>query len=165
LLLSNVDQNAATGRNMGIEMVVSQKLGKDLKVDLNGNVYRNVIDAFTTTNPFNTSEMLSFDQRLFWSGNAKLNLEYKLDKDWQSQITAIYLAPDILPQGSIGARYSVDFGMKRKMLNGRGELFFNVSDIFNTFRLITDFESNGLQYMSTDYYETQVVRLGFQYRL
>ena len=165
LLLSNVDQNASTGKNLGMEMVISQKISKDIKLDLNGNIYRNVIDAFSTINPFNRAEILSFDQRLFWSGNAKLNLEYKIDKDWQSQITAIYLAPDILPQGSIGARYSVDLGLKRKMMNGRGELFFNVSDIFNTFRIVTDFESNGLAYSSTDFYETQVVRLGFQYRL
>ena len=55
-----------------------------------------------------------------------------MPKSFEAQITAIYLAPDIIPQGKIAARYSLDFGIKKAVQKGKGELFLNVTDILNT---------------------------------
>lgn len=47
---------------------------------------------------------------------------------------------------------------------GKGELFINASDIFNTFRLKTDIAGENFNLQATDFFETQVVRIGYLYR-
>ena len=80
------------------------------------------------------------------------------------QITGIYLAPDIIPQGKIGARASVDAGIKKSVQKGKGELFLNGTDIFNTLNIKKEIKGNGFRYDTVDYYETQVFRLGYTFK-
>jgi len=79
-------------------------------------------------------------------------------------LTVIYLAADIIPQGTIAARYSIDFGVKKAIQNGKGELFFNATDLFNTLVIKKTIQGQGFNYISSDYHETQVMRLGYSYR-
>jgi hypothetical protein len=79
-------------------------------------------------------------------------------------LSSTYLAPDIIPQGRIDARYSVDFGMKKQIQNGKGELFFNANDLFNTLVVKKEILGNNFSYTSQDYNETQVVRIGYSYK-
>ena len=43
-------------------------------------------------------------------------------------------------------------------------LFFNASDLFNTFRIKKEINGNGFKLLSNDYYETQVFRIGYSYK-
>jgi hypothetical protein len=45
-------------------------------------------------------------------------------------------------------------------MKGKGELFFNATDLLNTMNIRKNIQGNGFNYVSTDYYETQVVRVG-----
>ncbi|MBO9640324.1 MAG: outer membrane beta-barrel protein, partial [Siphonobacter aquaeclarae] len=78
------------------------------------------------------------------------------------QVTAIYLAPDLIPQGRIGSRFSVDAGLKKTV--GQNEWFLNATDLFNTLRIQKTINGAGFHYTSTDYYETQVIRAGYNYK-
>ena len=98
------------------------------------------------------------------SGNIKFNSIFHLSKQTDIQFTVIYLAPDIIPQGKIGTRFSVDFGAKKLVQKGKGELFFNASDLFNTLRIKKEINGNGFKLISNDYYETQVFRIGYSYK-
>ena len=98
------------------------------------------------------------------SGNIKLNGIFHLPKQVDLQITSIYLAPDIIPQGRIGTRFSVDFGIKKQIQHGKGELFFNGSDILNTLRIEKQIIGTGFKLNSIDYFETQVLRLGYSFK-
>ena len=80
------------------------------------------------------------------------------------QFSAVYLAPDIIPQGKIGSRFSVDMGVKKQVQNGRGELFLNGTDLFNMLNPRREVRGNGFSLISTDYLETQVFRLGYSYK-
>jgi hypothetical protein len=73
----------------------------------------------------------------------------------------MYLAPDIIPQGKIAARFSLDLGLKKSVKKGKGEWFLNATDLLNTMVIRKDITGQGFTYISTDYYETQVVRLGY----
>ena len=79
----------------------------------------------------------------------------------RSCFSAVYLAPDIIPQGQIDSRYSVDLGVKKSIQHGKGELFLNATDIFNTMQIKKEITGTTFKLMSTDYYETQVVRVGY----
>jgi len=145
-------------------MVLQQEFSKVFSFNTNVNIYRNIIDAFTIQNKYPVVSTYSANKEKFTSGIIKLNGIFHLLKQTDLQITSIYLAPDIIPQGKIGTRFSVDMGIKKQIQKGKGELFFNASDIFNTLKIKKEINGNGFELTSTDYYETQVVRLGYSYK-
>jgi hypothetical protein len=112
--------------------------------------------------PFNVS--FRAEQEQIYSGNMKINGIFKLPKKWDIQVSSIYLAPDIIPQGRIESRYSLDLGLKKGIQNGKGELFANASDILNTMRIQKVVTSTGFTLKSRDLYETQIVRVGYAYK-
>ncbi|MBK9463211.1 MAG: TonB-dependent receptor [Chitinophagaceae bacterium] len=163
-LIYTVFQNAGHSSNTGVEMVFQHDFSKAVSINTNVNVYRNIIDAFTVENKYPVPSMYTATKEHFTSGNIKLNGIFHLPKQTDIQITSIYLAPDIIPQGKIGTRFSVDMGIKKQIQKSKGELFFNASDIFNTLNIKKELNGNGFKLASTDYYETQVFRLGYSYK-
>ena len=163
-LIYTVFQNAGHSSNTGIEMVLQHDFSKAFSFNTNVNIYRNIIDAFTVQNKYPIVSTYSAGEEKFTSGNIKLNGIFHLPKQTDIQITSIYLAPDIIPQGKIGTRFSVDMGIKKQIQKSKGELFLNASDIFNTLRIKKEINGNGFKLNSTDYYETQVFRLGYSYK-
>ncbi len=163
-LIYTVFQNAGHSSNTGIEIVLQQDFSKVFSFNTNVNIYRNIIDAFTVQNKYPVVSTYTAGKEKFTSGNIKLNGIFHLPKQTDIQITSIYLAPDIIPQGKIGTRFSVDMGIKKQIQKSKGELFFNASDIFNTLRIKKEINGNGFKLNSTDYYETQVFRLGYSYK-
>jgi outer membrane receptor protein involved in Fe transport len=163
-LIYTVFQNAGHSSNTGMEMVFQHDFSKAVSFNTNINVYRNIIDAFTVENKYPVPSIYTATKEQFTSGNIKLNGIFHLPKQTDIQITSIYLAPDIIPQGKIGTRFSVDMGLKKQIQKSKGELFFNASDIFNTLEIKKELNGNGFNLTSTDYYETQVFRLGYSYK-
>ncbi len=161
---ASVNQNADKGQNSGLEWIFTQQLLKNLKINTSANAYLNRIDAFTITNAYPTNVNFSRKEQKAWTGNVKFNLMFKLP--WQSdfQITAIYLAPDIIPQGKILERYSIDAAITKEIQKGKGELFISASDIFNTMIMRYDLDGATFSLISNDYLETQVLRFGYQFR-
>ena len=133
-------------------------------MNLNVNLYHNQIDAYTVVNQYPVENTFSAEQQEIYSGNVKLNTTFRFPGNLDAQITAIYLAPDIIPQGTIDARFSLDAGVKKGIQKGRGEVFLNATDLLNTMVIRKEINGNNFSYTSTDYYETQVIRLGYSYK-
>lgn len=157
-------QNVNKSYNTGIEMVLAQEISKLYAFNINLNAYRNQIDEFTVENKYPTTHLFSADKQEIFSGNLKLNNTFHFPKNIDFQLTAIYLAPDIIPQGKIKSRFSLDFGLKKAIQKGKGELFFNATDLLNTMIIKKEINGQGFNYTSNDYYETQVIRLGYSYK-
>lgn len=163
-LIYTVFQNAGHSSNTGLEMVLQQDVSKAFSFNTNVNIYQNTIDAFTVNNKYPVASTFTANRETLVSGNIKLNGIFHLPKQTDIQITSIYLAPDIIPQGKIGARFSVDMGIKKQIQNNKGELFLNATDVFNTLKIIKETNGTGFKLESTDYYETQVFRAGYSYK-
>ncbi|MBL7880275.1 MAG: TonB-dependent receptor [Chryseobacterium gambrini] len=163
-LVYAVFQNAGKSYNSGLEMILNQKISKLYSFNINGNLYRNQIDAFTVTNLYPTPNYFSAEMQKAISGNVKFNNTFKFSNGFDAQLTAVYLAPDIIPQGKIGSRFSMDLGVKKSIQNGKGEIFFNATDLLNTMVIKKQIQGVGFHYTSDDYYETQVIRLGYSYK-
>ncbi|MDO7172961.1 outer membrane beta-barrel protein [Mariniflexile sp. AS56] len=157
-------QNAGKSYNSGLEMVFEQDITDWYAVNLNGNVYRNQIDAFTVENLYPSPNTFSADKQEITSGNLKLNNTLKLSKKVDAQLSAVYLAKDIIPQGKIESRFSIDFGIKKSIQKGKGELFLNATDLLNTMTVKTEIFGQGFKYTSSNYAESQVIRLGYSYK-
>ncbi|WP_366182711.1 outer membrane beta-barrel family protein [Flavobacterium ovatum] len=157
-------QNVNKSYNTGIEMVLSQEISKSYSFNVNMNAYRNQINAFTVENKYPTTHLFSADEQVIYSGNIKWNNSFHFAKKIDAQLTAIYLAPDVIAQGKIKSRYSVDLGIKKTVQNGKGEFFINATDLLNSMVPKKEIQGNGFHYTSNDYYETQVIRLGYNYK-
>jgi outer membrane receptor protein involved in Fe transport len=163
-LIYAIFQNAGKSYNTGLEVVLSQDIAKWYSFNLNVNGYHNQINAFSVENKYPVPSTFVADKQEIFSGNIKLNSTFHMPKNFDAQLTAIYLAPDIIPQGKIAQRFSLDLGIKKSLQKGKGELFLNATDILNTMIIKKEIQGQGFKYISTDYYETQVIRLGYSYK-
>lgn len=94
-----------------------------------------------------------------------MNTSFHFKKGFNAQLTGIYLAPDIIPQGKIASRFSLNIGLKKSVQKGKGEFIFNASDLLNTMVIRQTIEGNNFSYTSSNFYETQVIRVGYSYKL
>lgn len=163
-LIYAIFQNAGKSYNTGFELIWDQDVNDWYSFDLNLNGYQNRIDAFITENRYPEPNTFTVDKQEIFSGNAKLNSKLKFSEDFTGQLTAIYLAKDIIPQGVIQARFTLDLGVKKVIQDGGGELFFNATDLLNTMVIKKTINGDDFNYTSTDYYETQVFRVGYSYK-
>ncbi len=163
-LIYAVFQNAGKSYNSGLEMIWNQKVSGVYSFTVNGNMYRNQINAFSVINLYPQPNLFTANKENAVSGNLKLNNTFKISKGLDAQLVAVYHAPDIIPQGRTGSRFSMDMGIKKSVQNGKGELFLNATDLLNTMVIKKEIRGNGFNYTSDDYYETQVVRLGYSYK-
>ncbi|MEJ8842448.1 TonB-dependent receptor [Lacibacter sp. H375] len=163
-LIYTVFQNAGRSSNTGTEVILQQDFSTVFSLNTNATVYRNIIEAFTVQNKYPVASTYSAERQTYTSGNIKLNGLFHFVKQTDLQLTAIYQAPDIFPQGKIGTRFSVDVGVKKIIQKGKGELLLNVSDLFNTLQIERETYGNGFTFKSIDYYETQVFRIGYSYK-
>ncbi|CAN5245461.1 TonB-dependent receptor [soil metagenome] len=163
-LIYAIFQNAGRSYNTGLELMVSQDVVKWFTFNINLNGYRNQINAFTVNNLYPEPNTFTAAQQEMFSGSAKLNAMFHLPKKFEAQLTAIYLAPDIIPQGTIGSRFSLDVGVKKTIQQGKGEMFINATDLLNTMSIRTTVLGSDFSYKSSNYYETQVIRLGYSYK-
>ncbi|MBX3239882.1 MAG: TonB-dependent receptor [Chitinophagaceae bacterium] len=163
-LVYAIFQNAGKSYNTGLEAIWSRKVSDGYSFNINGNIYKNQINAFTVENLYPQRNTFSAGKQTAISGNLKLNNTFRLAKDWDAQLTAVYLAPDIIPQGKILSRFSIDAGLKKALRKGKGEIFFNATDLLNTMVIRRKIDGMGFYYTSDDYYETQVIRLGYSYK-
>ena len=157
-------QNVNKSYNTGLEMVLAQEISKLYSFNINLNAYQNQIDAFTVENKYPTTHTFSAEKQKIFSGNIKLNNSLHFPKGIDAQLTAVYLAPDIIPQGKINSRFSLDLGLKKAIQKGKGELFLNATDLLNTMVIKKEIDGQGFNYTSNDYYETQVIRFGYSYK-
>lgn len=163
-LIYAIFQNAGKSYNTGVELILAQEVSKKYTVNISTNAYRNQIYAFSVTNFYPVTNIFSASQQELFSGNIKLNNTFHFAKAIDAQITAIYLAPDIIPQGKMSGRFSIDIGIKKSIQNGKGELFLNATNLFNTLVTRKEIQGQGFRYTSVDYYETQVIRFGYNYK-
>jgi len=164
VLLYNVFQNAGRSWNTGSEFVWQQTFTKRFSLNTNATIYRNTFGAFTVVNQYPVPVTYSADRQRLVSGNVKLNATIRMPHNWDTRVSSVYLAPDLLPQGRIESRYSLDVGARKAVQNGRGEIAVNATDLLNTMQLRRTINGATFNLVSTDYLETQVVRVGYSWK-
>ena len=161
VLLYNIFQNIGRSYNTGLEIVWQQQLTKPVSLNASVNIYQNTINAFSVTNKYPVPTTYTTDKQQLVSGNMKLNSLAHLSNGFDVQVSAVYLAPDLIPQGRIEQRFSLDLGIKKNVQKGKGDVFLNATDLLNTMQIRKKITGNGFVLQSTYYYETQVVRVGY----
>jgi outer membrane receptor protein involved in Fe transport len=157
-------QNAGKSYNSGFELAFTHTLKKWFTLATSLNVYENRIEAFTVVNKYPVEHVFTAEKQQLYAGNFKVSASLHLSRGWEAQLSSIYLSPDIVPQGKTGQRYSLDVGVKKSIQKGKGELFLNATDLLNTMVIKKEIHGKDFLYSSSDYYETQVVRVGYNFK-
>lgn len=163
-LIYNIFQNAGESATTGLEIILSQNIEKWATLNLNLNGYKNVIESFTVVNKYPHENTFTAPRQEIFSGSVKFNANFQLRRKFEFQLSSVYMAPDIVPQGKVYSRFSIDVGLKKTIQGDKGEIFINATDVANTLRLKREVQGDGFHYVSADYYETQVVRVGYAYK-
>ena len=163
-LLYHVFQNAGRSRSTGGEIVWQQTVTPRLSVSANASTYRKTFDAYSVVNQYPVPVPYSAPRQEMTSGNAKADFVLRLRREWQVQVSNVYLAPDLLPQGRIGSRFSLDMGIRKSVSRGKGELVVNATDLLNTMQVRRTIRGTDFRLESTDYLETQVIRVGYSWK-
>ena len=161
VLLYNVFQNGGRSWSTGSEMTWQHVISPWLTLNANASVFRRTVAAFSGTSLYPVPTPYAVARQELTSGTAKVNGALQLPRAWQVQLSGIYLAPDLLPQGRIGSRFSLDAGAKKSVQRGRGEIVVNATDLLNTNQAQRTIRGTDFRLVSTDYLETQVVRVGY----
>lgn len=163
-LLYNVFQNAGRSWSTGGEVVWQQAVAARLVLNANANLYRRTVDAFSVVNRYPVPVTYSAPREQLTSGNVKFNATITAPRDWQLQLASTWLAPDLFPQGRLGSRHALDAGAKKGVQRGRGEIVINATDLLNTNQAERTLRGTNFRLVSTDYLETQVVRVGYSWK-
>ena len=163
-IINKIYQNVGSGSNLGTELLIAQKIKDFWNVSGSINWYENRVDAFTGMLLFPYQRPFTIEATSDLTWDLKLNSQWTFNENTQLQLTAVYLAAKNTPQGRQLSRASVDAGLKRTIWNGKGELQLSATDIFNTFGLREEIKGTDFTAIYENYYETQVVRLGFKYK-
>ena len=141
----------------GIEFNLSYELLKWWKFNANFNFYRAISEGLYE------GQALASDT---YTWQTRVNSKMTILKDVTFQTSLNYRAPNETTQGRTLAFYSVDSGLSKDILKGKGTLTFNVKDVFNTrkWRSITDITDVYYSESSFQWRARQFL-LTFNYRL
>ena len=123
-----------------------------------------MIDAYSGTLLFPYERDFSIQQATDNTWDMKFNNRFSLPASIQLLANFVYYAPKNIAQGKQLARSSLDLGVKKDVIKGKGELNLSFSDVFNKFGIRQEVEGEGFHAIYENYYETQVVQLGFRYK-
>lgn len=163
-IVNRIYQNTGKSTNTGIELLFSQDIADFWKITSSFNIYRNSIDDFKGTLLFPDSRPFSIEKSKEIAGDFKITNSFTLPWATEAQITGLWYSQRNIPQGEELARSSVDLGFKKSFWDKKGEITFSASDIFNQFGLRQRIFGKNFIAEYQNFYETQILRLGFRYK-
>ena len=163
-IVNRIYQNVGSGTNTGLELIFSQDVSDRWELSGSVNWYDNVIDAAVVTLLFPVPRPFNVAQSNDNTWDFKLNNQFDLPGGLQLQVAVVYYAEKNIVQGIEAARSSVDLGLSKPIMGDKGEVVFSFVDVFNRFGTKQFIRGNGFDATYENYYETQVLSMGFNYQ-
>ena len=163
-IINKIYQNVGSAKNTGVELLFSQNIFKFWKFKSSFNLYKNIIDEYEGNLLFPYQRSFVIQRKIDQTWDLKTTNLLTLPKDFQLQLIYIYYAPKNIPQGKKFARSSLDLGIKKSIWQNKGEIIFSFNDIFNKNGIKQKLQEENFEAVYENYYDTQVVRLGFKYK-
>jgi outer membrane receptor protein involved in Fe transport len=148
--------NLSTGDSYGFEFNLTYDPFAWWKWTANANIFRAVNKGVYQ------DKVLSSDT-YSWTGRVSSKVTLFQDVDFQSSIN--YRAPRKTTQGRDLAQYSIDLGLSRDILKGRGTVTASVRDLLNTRKQRRIVESAGYYSKSEFQWRARQFLVTFSYRL
>lgn len=155
--------NAGQAIDRGLEIAFSQNLFKFWKLSGKVRYFQMRFFNYQGTLLFPYEHTFNVDGAVDNSWDANLFSTFILSENSEFQISALYMAPKSIPLGRQLWRSSVDISFIKKIWDGRAELSLAATDLFNNYGIRQEYNGDGFKLTYENYYETQVIRVGFKY--
>jgi hypothetical protein len=163
-IVNRIYQNVGSGTHTGVELIFNHDIGEYWRLSGSANVYENIIDAAETTLLFPVPRPFSVPRSEDDTWDMKLNSVLRLPNGIEAQLSVVYYAEKPIAQGTESARSSVDLGFKKPLMNDQAELTLSITDLFNEFGIRQEIDGDGFDAVYENFYETQTVTVGMNYR-
>ncbi len=163
-IINRIYQNVGSGTDSGLEVIVAQDISDSWELSGSINWYDSVIDADEVTLLFPIARPFSVERSRNNTWDFKLNNLFEFSNELQVQVSIVYYAEKNIAQGTQAARSSVDLGISKPIMGNKGEIVFSFVDVFNDFGIKQFISGDGFNAIYENYYETQVVSVGFNYQ-
>lgn len=146
-------ENLSSAESFGVDLTLRSKPYKWWTFTLNFNFFQSIING-------GESELNNEGYSWFVKGNTS----FTFWKNTQLQISGNYNAPTPSAQGTINPMYSMDAGIRKDILKGKGSITLNCNDMFNTRRFsMTAYGDNFENYMMHRW-ASRITTFTFSYR-
>lgn len=149
-------ENLATEDAYGAEFTSTYALKKWWKLDFNINFFRAITDGSNLDASWKSDT---------YSWFARQTSRFTLAANTDVQLRANYEAPQLLPQGSRKARFYMDLSFSKDILQSKGTLTLNVTDVLNTRYIRTITEGSNFYSDGTFGMKARQINLTVSYRL
>lgn len=150
-------QNIGFSETYGFEMITTVDIKKWWNINLSYSYFNTNVDGGNQGSDELNSSATSW--------NTKLISSFTLPKDFKIQVNSGYYSPVAQAQGTNIARYSTDIAISKSILNKKGNLVLNFSDIFYTLRFGGNTFGSNFEQTTAIQRDTRMVMLNFRYRI
>ena len=149
----------------GVELTANFSPYKWWKINTNFNIFNSNIAGDYSYSLLNSNVLANdnFSRKSsnwFWKLNSRISLPYKID--WQTN--GIYTAPQNTPQGQSLAVYTINLAFSKDVLKDKGTISLNVSDLFNSTKMIRQFNLPTVNSYTEMQRRERQINLSFTYR-
>jgi outer membrane receptor for ferrienterochelin and colicins len=157
--------NLQNENRFGIELTANFSPYKWWKINSNFNFFKSQISGDYSYTLLNSNILVnnSYDKistNWFVKLNSKISLPYKID--WQAN--GIYTAPQNTVQGQSLGVYVINMAFSKDVLKDNATISLNVSDLFNTQKMIRQFNLPDVNSYSEMQRRERQINLSFTYR-
>ncbi len=150
---------------IGLEVNANFSIMKWWKINTNFNYFKSNIFGQFRYNLLNTNQPITeqFDREASnWIAklNSRISLPYKID--WQTN--GVYTAPQNTAQGRSLGVYTVNLAFSKDVLKDKATISFNVSDLFNSTKMIREFNLPNVDSYTEMQRRVRQINLSFTYR-
>jgi iron complex outermembrane recepter protein len=155
--------------NIGLAVSAPTPINKWWRGNVYLNVYQNHYVAEIPRNTLNNyGEVIntiyqSLDVKAT-SFQANVQQNFTLPKDFTVEISGWYRSPGVEGQLRMKSMGSINLGIRKKVMKGKGNLSLNINDLFWMQYFRGDFNFNDIDVQVTSKWESRVARLNFSYR-
>jgi outer membrane receptor for ferrienterochelin and colicins len=157
--------NLDSDERIGLEFTANFSPFKWWKLNSNFNFFRSKVTGDYTYTLLNSNTVVNDNfgktaSSWFTKLNSKISLPYKID--WQTN--AIYTAPQNTAQGKSLGVYTINLAFSKDLLKDKATLSLNVSDLFNSSKMIRQFDLPTVSSYSEMQRRERQINLSFTYR-
>jgi outer membrane receptor protein involved in Fe transport len=153
-VLWTTKENMSSSQSTGLEFILNTEVHKWLTLNLNYNLYYNVIDA---------SELGFSSNKSAVTWNVSLNGNINITKNLMAQVNTRYTAKALTPQGYRKPSYILNTGARYSLFNNKASILFTVSDLLNSYRSVTRIDTPELKARTEKKRASQIFYIGFTY--
>ena len=163
-IVNRIYQNVGNATQLGVEVVVEQQIVPSWRVLGGVNWFTHDIEALETVLLFPTERpyFLAGSKDDTW--DLTVTNRFLLPLDGELQLGYVYYARRNVPQGWERARSSLDLAASLPLRDGRTELLFTFTDMFNDFAIKREIDGDGFTALYENYLESQVATVGVRVR-